>query len=66
MARGGKSVATGGKAKSKKSVIEEKGKKVALKMREAMNFDPKSRVLHGQKEVDELSSIVQRLSAFQN
>ena len=53
MSGGGKSVATGSEARSKKSVVEEKGKRVALRTREARDFDPKPCVLCGQKEVDE-------------
>ena len=33
--------------------MEEKGRRAALRTREAMDFDPKPRVLRGQKEVDE-------------
>ena len=53
MARGVKFVAAGGEVRSKKVAAEEKGKRAALRTREAMDFDPKSRVLRGQKEVDE-------------
>jgi len=49
----GKIVAAGGNAKSKRGAVEEKRKRVALRTREAMDFDPKPRVLRGQKEVDE-------------
>ena len=51
MVREGKSVATGGEGRSR-GVVEEKGRRVALRTREAMDFDPQSRVLRGQKEVD--------------
>jgi len=53
MSGGGKSVTAGSEARSEKGVGEKKGKMAALGMRKAMNFDPKPRVLHGEKEVDE-------------
>ena len=49
----GKFIATGSETRSKKVVVEEKGKMAALSTREAMEFDPKLRVLCDQKEVDE-------------
>jgi len=61
MAGGGKSVAVGSKARSKKGVMEEKGKRVALRTREAIDFDPKLRVLHGQKVDGNLASYGVRL-----
>ena len=53
MAGGGKSLVVCGETRSKKGAVEEKGKMVALNMREAMDFDTKPRVPRGQKEVDE-------------
>ena len=53
MAGGGKSLVVCGETRSKKGAVEEKGKMVALSMREAMDFDTKPRVPRGQKEVDE-------------
>ena len=52
MAKGEKFVVVGEKARSR-SVVEAKGKRVALRTREAVNFDPKPCVLRSQKEVDE-------------
>ena len=36
---------------SSKGTADEKGKRVGLRTREAINFDPKSRVLSREKEV---------------
>ena len=36
-----------------RGVMEEKTKRATFRIREAMNFDLKPRVLHGQKEVNE-------------
>ena len=41
MARGVKFVVAGGEVRSKKVAAEEKGKRAALRTREAMDFDPK-------------------------
>ena len=47
------SIIVGGEARSKKGVVEEKEKRATLRMRKAMDFHPKLRVVHGQKEVGE-------------
>ena len=53
MTEGGKFVTVGGEARSKKGAMKEKRKKASPRTRKAMDFDPKPRVLCGQKEVDE-------------
>ena len=50
MARG-KFVAVGDEASSR-GAVEDKGKRVAHRTREAIDFDPNPRVLRGQKKAD--------------
>ena len=58
--RRGKSVISIDKVRSRatvevrsRAVVEMKGKRAALRTREVMDFDPKSRVLYSQKELNE-------------